>query len=73
MITINGKEVVVTSLEVEGVKRSQHPEYPDAFFSAGRFTNGEHLTDSDLNDLLDSQGELLLDIIFARGGDSFSF
>jgi hypothetical protein len=58
-ILINGKEVDTTSLVVDGIDTKDAPDFCDAYFSEGRFTDGTELTDDELWMLGDDHGDLL--------------
>jgi len=48
-VTINGKEVDMKSLEVDGVDTRDYPDFSDAFISAGWFTDGSKMSDDELD------------------------
>jgi hypothetical protein len=58
-IVINGKEVDYASLEIDGVDSSDYPDFSDAYFSSGYFTDGTQMSDEDLDQLADKYGELV--------------
>ena len=58
-IVINGKEVDYASLEIDGVDSSDYPDFSDAYFSSGYFTDGTQMSDEDLDQLADTYGELV--------------
>jgi hypothetical protein len=58
-IVINGKEVDYASLEIDGVDSSDYPDFSDAYFSAGYFTDGTPMSDEELDQLADTYGELV--------------
>ena len=60
-IIINGKEVDKASLEVDGVDPRDYPDFSDAYFSAGSFTDGTPLNDEEIDQLSDQYGDLLYD------------
>ena len=60
-IVINGKEVDKASLEVDGVDSRDYPDFSDAYFSAGSFTDGTPLSDEEIDQLSDQYGDLLYD------------
>jgi len=63
-IVINGKEVDVRSLEVDGVDTRDYPDFVDAYFSAGSFADGTDLSDDELSQLTDEHGDLLHELVF---------
>ena len=60
-IAINGKEVDYSSLEVDGVDSRDYPDFSDAYFSSGYFTDGTPMSDEDLDQLTNTYGEMLYD------------
>jgi hypothetical protein len=58
-IMVNGKEVDYASLEIDGVDSSDYPDFSDAYFSSGSFTDGTEMSDEDLDELADTYGELV--------------
>jgi hypothetical protein len=60
-IMVNGKEVDMTSLEVDGVDSRDYPDFADAYFSAGYFTDGTPMSDEELDQFQNENGDLLYD------------
>jgi len=58
-VEINGKQVDVHSLEVVIPDTSDYPDFSDAYFSAGQYTDGTPIDDQDLEDLGRTHGDLL--------------
>jgi hypothetical protein len=52
------KEVDLDSLEIEGIDHSDHPDYVDAVFSFGRYTDGIEMTDIELETLKEDNPDL---------------
>jgi hypothetical protein len=52
------KDIDFSSLEVDGIDHSDHPDYCDAYFINGNFTDGTPLNESDL-EILSSDWDLL--------------
>ena len=52
------KEIDFSSLDVHGIDHSDHPDYCDAYFISGEYTDGTPLSDTDL-EILSSDGSLL--------------
>ncbi len=48
-MTLNGKEIDVRSIEIEGIDRCDYPDFVDAFVSSASFVNGIELTSEELN------------------------
>lgn len=65
-VEFNGKEVDVNSLEIEGVDRMDYPDFVDAFFSAGNYTDGTPMDDVELENFTQENGELINELIFDR-------
>lgn len=60
-IMVNGKEVDMTSLEIDGVDSRDYPDFADAYFSAGYFTDGTPMSDEELDQFQNENGDLLYD------------
>ena len=58
-VQINGKQVDVDSLEVVIPDTSDYPDFSDAYFSAGLYTDGTPIDDQTLEDLGRTHGDLL--------------
>jgi len=56
---INGKEVDLSSIELDGVESWDRPDYADAYASAAEFTDGTPLTDDELEELTDKHGDII--------------
>lgn len=70
---VNGKEVNVSSLEVDGVDSRDYPDFSDAYISGGHFADGTPMNDDEL-ELFNSQysdmaQELALDRLAGQGDD----
>ena len=52
------REVDHSSLEIEGIDHSDHPDYVDAFFSYGEYTDGIEMTDIELETLKEDNPDL---------------
>lgn len=64
VLSINGKEVDMRSLEVDGVDTRDYPDFVDAYFSAGSFTDGTDLSDDELSQLTDTHGDVLHELVY---------
>ena len=60
-IMVNGKEVDMSSLEVDGVDSRDYPDFADAYFSAGYFVDGTDMSDEELDQFQQDNGDLLYD------------
>jgi len=58
-VTINGKQVDVSSIELDGVESWDRPDYADAYVIAASFTDGTPLTDDEMNTLSDQHGDII--------------
>ena len=58
-IEINGKQVDVRSLQVDGVDTEDYPDFSDAYFSVGEYTDGTPMSDQELDWLNDHHRDLL--------------
>ena len=58
-VMINGKQVDLRSIELDGVESYDYPKYSDAYASAATFTDGTALTDDELDTLSDQHGDVI--------------
>jgi hypothetical protein len=58
-VMINGKQVDIRSLEVDGVDTEDYPDFSDAYFSVGEYTDGTPMSDQELDWLSDHHRDLL--------------
>ena len=58
-VMINGKQVDLGSIELDGVESWDSPDYADAYASAATFTDGTPLTDDELDILSDQHGDVI--------------
>jgi hypothetical protein len=58
-VMINGKQVELRSIELDGVESWDRPDYADAYASAATFTDGTALTDDELDELSDKHGDVI--------------
>jgi len=58
-VEINGKQVDVHSLEVVIPDTTDYPDFSDAHFASGQYTDGTPIDDQDLDDLARTHGDLL--------------
>jgi hypothetical protein len=61
---INGKEIDMRSLEIDGVDPSDYPDFSDAYISYALFTDGSELTDQELDQLTDEHGDLVGELAY---------
>jgi hypothetical protein len=69
-IMVNGKEVDMRSLEVDGVDSRDYPDFSDAYISYATFTDGTELNDDEMNELNDTHGDLVHELVYDRLGES---
>ena len=56
-------EVDRSSLEVDGINTWDYPDFCDAFFSYGEWSDGTPMTDEELNQFSDDNAELLNEMV----------
>ena len=66
-LDLNGRTVVVNSLEVDNVVPADYPDFSDAYFSYGEYSDGTELSDSDLEQL----GKENHDVLHEMAYDSY--
>lgn len=75
-ITLDGKTVDLSSLEVDGVHHWDYPDFTDAYLSYGQFTDGTELSDEQLEKLQDEHSDLASnlahDSMFESGTNEFN-
>lgn len=62
IITLNGRDVNVSSLECEGATWDDYPDLVDTFYSSGYYNDGGALSDEDLEILDGAYPSLLYDL-----------
>jgi hypothetical protein len=65
-VEFDGKQVDISSLKIEGVDRRDYPDFVDAFFTYGEYSDGMEMSDIELQKFTDINGELLNELIFER-------
>jgi hypothetical protein len=50
---VNGKQVDVASIEIDGIDRNDYPDFSDAYISAAQYTDGTPLDDKAVDQLND--------------------
>ena len=61
---INGKEIDMRSLEIDGVDPRDYPDFTDAYISHASFTDGTDLSDEEMDQLNDEHGDLVYDLAY---------
>ena len=63
-MNLNGHEIKISSLEVDGVDSSDYPDFCDAYFCYAEYTNGIELTDIELEQLTDQYGDIVHELAY---------
>jgi hypothetical protein len=58
-VMINGKQVDLRSIELDGVESDDYPKYSDAYAASAEFTDGTPLADNELDELSDKHGDII--------------
>lgn len=58
-ITLNGREVDLRSIYIDGVNPSDYPDFCDAFIAEAQWVDGEMLNDAELEQLTQENGDLV--------------
>ena len=64
MATLKGR--IVIDMEVDGVDATDYPDFSDAYFTYACYEDGTPLTDDELIELADKNG----DVLFEKAYDS---
>ena len=59
LISLNGKDIDITSIEIDNVDTDDYPDFSDAYISAARYADGNALTDEELERLQDDNRDLV--------------
>ena len=60
------ENIDLSSLDIDGIFMNDYPDFCDAYFSTGQYKDGELLTNEELEQLSDTQRELLHSLVFER-------
>jgi len=63
-MNLNGHEIKLSSLQVGGVDSSDYPDFCDAYFCYAEYTNGIELTDDELEQLTDKNGDVVHELAY---------
>jgi hypothetical protein len=63
--SINGKEIDLRSLEIDGVDPRDYPDFSDAYISYALFTDGSELNDQEMDQLNDEHGDLVHELAYS--------
>lgn len=58
-VVINGKQVDLTTITLDGVESWDRPDYADAYADYAEFTDGTPLSDDELEELTDKHGDVI--------------
>lgn len=58
-VVINGKQVDLGSIELDGVESWDRPDFADAYASSAEFTDGTPLSDDELEELTGKHGDII--------------
>jgi len=62
-VELNGRAVVVSTIQVSGVDHRDYPDYADAYVDSAQYTDGTDLSDEDLELLQDQHPDVVYDVI----------
>lgn len=65
-ITLNGKQVDVQSIEIDGIDPADRPDFVDAYIAYAEFEDGTPLTDEEMMRVQDENYGLINDLIYDR-------
>lgn len=63
-VTINGKQVDVSSLEIDDVDSRDYPDFSDAFLSSGFFVDGTEMSEDELDMFRDQHSDIFWDLAY---------
>lgn len=61
---INGKQVDGSTIEIDGVNPRDYPDFVDSYATYAEFTNGEALTDEELDVLTDKHSDIIQQLAY---------
>lgn len=56
---LQGRNIKIGSLEVDGIDSSDYPDFCDAFFSYAEFEDGTALSDTELDELTERYADVV--------------
>jgi hypothetical protein len=62
MATLNGRKVI--DMEIDGVDSRDYPDFSDAYFTYACYEDGTKLTDDELDQLADQNGDVLYEMAY---------
>jgi len=63
---INGKEVDMSTIQVEGVDSRDYPDFSDAYISSAEFVDGTELDETEIDELEERCPELIGEMAFEQ-------
>ncbi len=63
---INGKEVDISSIQLDGIDRNDYPDFADAYACSANFEDGSELNDEELEQLNSDYGEVINQLAHER-------
>ena len=60
---MSNKQVDVSSLVIEGIDRSDYPDFCDAYYAYGRYYDGSVLNDKELDALRQDNPEMFYELV----------
>lgn len=61
-VMINGKEVDLSSIEIDGVDENDYPDFADVYISYAKYIDGTPLTDKELDEFSDKHFDMAYEI-----------
>lgn len=68
-ITLDGRPVDISSIEIDGMDPADRPDYSDAYIAYAEFEDGTELTPQEIDRLQDENYGIIHDLILHRGLD----
>jgi hypothetical protein len=65
-VTVSGKTVDPSTIEIDGIDTRDYPDFADAYASYAEFTDGVALTDDELYELDDKYSDLIHELVFKK-------
>ena len=56
---INGKEISIKSLELDGIDSTDYPDFCDSYFSYAEYEDGTKLTNEELEIITDKYADVI--------------
>lgn len=72
-VELNGRGVVVATIQVAGVDHRDYPDYADAYVESAQYVDGTDLTDDELDQLQDQHPDVVYDVINESAVDLADF